>query len=84
MPFVPFGILTEFDRVRIALPGNRTLTIRVNNNSKKNKYIQKMVVNGVERKTPWLRHETVMEGGTIEFTMGPVPNRDFGGTSSDQ
>lgn len=73
-----------FDRVRIALPGNRTLTIRVNNNSKKNKYIQKMVVNGVERKTPWLRHETVMEGGTIEFTMGPVPNRDFGGTSSDQ
>lgn len=43
-----------------------------------------MVVNGVERKTPWLRHETVMEGGTIEFTMGPVPNRDFGGTSSDQ
>lgn len=67
-----------FDRVRISLPGGKKLIVKTINNSQENKYIQKMTVNGIEQNRPWLEHDTIMRGGTIEFTMGPEPNHDFG------
>lgn len=67
-----------FDRVRISLPDGKKLIVKTINNSQENKYIQKMTVNGIEQNRPWLEHDTIMQGGTIEFTMGPEPNHHFG------
>ena len=43
-----------------------------------NKFIQKAHLNGKELNKPWFTHEQLMNGGILEFTMGPKPNKEWG------
>ncbi len=51
----------------------KTFTILAHNNSRENKYVQKMVLNGKELKTPFFAHQDIVDGGTLELTMGGNP-----------
>ena len=49
------------------------------NNSRGNKYIQRVVLNGEPMDTPFFTHRTLMNGGVMEIEMGPEPNEGFRG-----
>ncbi len=57
--------------------GSGKLTIRAHNNSSENVYIQKILLNGKTLRRAWIKQEEVITGGTLEFFMGPKPNKEF-------
>lgn len=62
-----------FDKTTIHLKGGKTFTIVIHNNSRENKYVQKMVLNGKELNVPFFAHQDMIDGGTLELTMGGEP-----------
>ena len=62
-----------FDKTTIHLKGGKTFTIVTHNNSRENKYVQKMVLNGKELNAPFFAHQDMIDGGTLELTMGGEP-----------
>jgi predicted alpha-1,2-mannosidase len=67
-----------FDRAKIQLKGGKTLTIVARNNSKDNKYVQRIILNGNPLNQVWVRHADIAKGGTLELTMGNTPNKSLG------
>lgn len=45
--------------------------------SKDNKYIQKVTLNGKVMDRSFITHQEIMDGGTLEFTMGAEPNKEL-------
>lgn len=64
-----------FDKVVINLPENKTFTITALNNSKENKYIQTVKLNGKDLVTPFFEHKDMINGGTLEFVMTNQPTQ---------
>jgi predicted alpha-1,2-mannosidase len=58
-------------------------TIRANNVSTVNKYIQSASLNGRPMSKTWLSHEEIINGGTLIFEMGSEPNRQWGNNAAD-
>jgi predicted alpha-1,2-mannosidase len=51
------------------------LVIVANNNSKENKYIQSLTVNGNEWNKTFLPYDVIKNGGNLVFEMGPNPSK---------
>jgi predicted alpha-1,2-mannosidase len=62
-----------FDKAVINLPKGKTFTIVVNNNSVRNKYIERILLNGKVLDTPFFTHRDLAAGGTLEITMTQHP-----------
>jgi len=62
-----------FDEAVINLPSGNTFTIKANNNSQENKYIESATLNGKQLKSPFFTHEELVSGGILEFVMGNLP-----------
>ena len=45
--------------------------------SKENKYIQEVKLNGQALDRSYITHQEIMDGGTLEFTMGAQPNKEL-------
>ncbi len=45
--------------------------------SKENKYIQAVTLNGQALDRSFITHQEIMDGGTLEFTMGAQPNEEL-------
>jgi putative alpha-1,2-mannosidase len=56
----------------------KTFTIKAQNNSKDNKYIQSAALNGKPFNRTWITHKEITDGGMLEFEMGPKPNKKWG------
>ena len=67
-----------FDRVTIQLPNKKNFSLVAKNNSKDNKYIQSVKLNGQPLNRLWLRHTEIANGGKLELQMGNTPNRTLG------
>lgn len=67
-----------FDEAAIQLEKDNSFTLKAENNSKENKYIQSASLNGKQFNRTWISHEEIMQGGTLIFKMGPQPNKDWG------
>jgi predicted alpha-1,2-mannosidase len=72
----------EFSKVTIHLDKSfynaRQFVIEARNNSQKNKYIQSATLNGKPLTKPWFDHSEIKNGGTLIFSMGPEPNKNWG------
>jgi predicted alpha-1,2-mannosidase len=70
-----------FDKVTIQLDPRyyqgRTFTVLAKNDSPKNIYIQSAKLNGKALDRAWIRHDEIVAGGTLEFMMGPEPNKSW-------
>ncbi len=64
-----------FDEVVINLPDNKKFLITTLNNSKENKYIQAVKLNGKPLNTPFFEHKDLINGGTLEFVMTDQPTQ---------
>jgi len=45
--------------------------------SKDNKYIQEVKLNGQKLDRSYITHQEIMDGGTLEFTMGAQANKEL-------
>ncbi len=57
-------------------PG-RTFTIIAHNVSKQYCYVQSAKLNGEPLEHPWITHDDIAKGGTLEFEMGILPNKTW-------
>jgi predicted alpha-1,2-mannosidase len=71
-PGVPMYVLGSplFEKATINLPNGNTFIVIAKNNSRKNKYIQ-------SANKSWIEHASVVNGGILEFIMGPNPNKNW-------
>ena len=58
-----------FDKASINLPDGKQFTIITKNNSRTNKYIASVTLNGQPLNTPFFTHDDIIAGGIMEITM---------------
>ena len=62
----------------------KTFTIKVENNSKGNPYIQSISLNGNPYPYSFLLHKDIVAGGELVITMGGKPNANWGVAKSSR
>lgn len=67
-----------FDDVTYNIPARggvqaSTFTIKAHDNSPKNVYIQRIMLNGKPWTKTWIDYSDILRGGTLELWMGPKP-----------
>ncbi|MWW25695.1 GH92 family glycosyl hydrolase [Algibacter lectus] len=67
-----------FDKAIINLSENKSFTIEAEHVSAENIYIQSATLNGSPFNQSLISHKTLLEGGTLHFTMGNTPNKSWG------
>jgi len=72
-----------FNDIKVKLPNGKTFRIIAKNCSQENKYIQSAKLNGNQWSKPWISHEDVMKGATLELEMGRDPNMEWGSGVGD-
>lgn len=73
-----------FDEVTLHLPDNKLFVVKTLNNSNENIYIQSAKLNGKPYTKSYITYNTILTGGTLEFTMGNTPNKEFGMKTEDR
>ena len=66
------------EEVTLNLPKGRKFTVKATNNTCANMYIQAVRLNGKPYLNTYITHNDILQGGILEFDMGPEPNREFG------
>jgi predicted alpha-1,2-mannosidase len=64
-----------FKKATIHLENGKSIVINAPNNSKANKYIQSMKVNGKPYTKTSILHADIAKGAVIDFNMGPRPSK---------
>lgn len=67
-----------FTKSSIKLDNGKVFTVKAENASGSNKYIQSATLNGQPLNRTWFMHEDLVNGGTLELIMGDRPNKDWG------
>ncbi len=67
-----------FEKVTIHLRNGKNFVIVARGASKRNKYVEKIVLNGKQLDRVWFRHSDLTRGGVLELTMGDAPNLQLG------
>jgi predicted alpha-1,2-mannosidase len=67
-----------FEETRITLDKGKVFTIRAENVSAQNKYVQSATLNGKPWDKPWFAHSDMASGGSLVLVMGPRPNLQWG------
>ena len=72
-----------FDKATLNVGNGRTFTIKATNNSDKNIYIQRVLLNGKNYTRNYINYNDIVRGGTLEFVMGAEPSK-FGTAKKDR
>jgi putative alpha-1,2-mannosidase len=67
-----------FAKASIHMGNGKTFDILARDNSEANVYIQSATLNGRPLDRPWFTHQEIANGATLEFQMGPAPNKSWG------
>ncbi len=67
----------QLEKAVINLDDGKKFTITVKNTAKDNVYIQNVMLNGNEYSKNFITHNDIMNGGTLEFTMGSTPVKNI-------
>ncbi|MDE7442994.1 MAG: glycoside hydrolase family 92 protein, partial [Muribaculaceae bacterium] len=73
-----------FKAATIDLGNGKHFTIKANNNSADNKYIQSASLNGEPYTKSYIDFADITAGGTLEFEMGAEPSATFGVDKADR
>lgn len=63
------------NEAKISVGGGKHFDIIVKNNSEKNKYIQRVKLNGKSVTETYINYKDIMAGGTLEILMGSKPSK---------
>lgn len=72
-----------FKKVTIDLENGHEIVISAPENSDKNKYIDRLTINGKEHGKNWISHSELMKGATLTFDMAETPNKERGTDPED-
>ena len=64
-----------FNQVTINLTNGKKFVVKAVNNSKANKYVQSIKLNGKTLDKPFFNHSDIMNGGELELVMGASPKK---------
>ena len=67
-----------FSEVKLNLDNGKSFTIKANNVSSTNRFIQSATLNGQTFDQAWINHADIMAGGSLVFEMGAEPNYAWG------
>lgn len=67
-----------FEKLTLKTEKEKDFTVIARNNSDENIYIQSAKLNGEPFNRVWISHDEIVNGGTLEFEMGPEPNTNWG------
>ncbi|MDX9880844.1 MAG: GH92 family glycosyl hydrolase [Prolixibacteraceae bacterium] len=67
-----------FPELVLHLDNGKDFRMIAKNVNEDNFYIQSAKLNGKEFDQSWIDYKTIMEGGTLEFEMGSLPNKQRG------
>ncbi len=67
-----------FNKVTINLENGNKFSIKTKGISANNFYIQSATLNGKRYDASFIKHEDIMNGGELSFTMGSQPNKKWG------
>ncbi len=73
-----------FDKVTIHLENGKDFTVRANQVSSENKYIQSCTLNGKPYTKSWFSHDDILNGSELVFEMGRIPNKEWGTEKEDR
>jgi predicted alpha-1,2-mannosidase len=73
-----------FKKVTINLENGKKFVIKANGVSPNNYYIQSAKLNGVKYDASFLKHDDIMNGGELIFTMSSKPNKNWGTGSKNE
>ncbi len=68
----------QFDKVTLTLENGNEFVITANNNSKENVYVNAVELNGTSYDKNYVKHVTIQNGGTMNFSMDSTPNKNRG------
>lgn len=72
-----------FNKVTLHLENGNTMTIKAEGNSRSNRYIDSMTLNGKTYTKNYLTHADIMKGGSIVCAMSAEPNCSRGTQEAD-
>jgi len=72
-----------FDSATINTDDGKHITIKANNNTKENVYIQSMTVDGKDYHKNYIKHDELINSKEIVFNMGSTPNESWGSEEED-
>lgn len=62
------------NRAALTLPNGRQLTVIAERLDDRHPYVGKVMLNGIPVTRAYLRHDEIMAGGELRFTMQATPN----------
>nr|WP_287762055.1 GH92 family glycosyl hydrolase [Prevotella sp.] len=62
----------------VTVRGGKVFTVEAEGNSKANRYIQKVYLNGKPYTKSYITYGDIITGSTLKFVMGSKPNKSFG------
>jgi hypothetical protein len=68
----------------INLEDGKKFTVRANNRTEKNFYIQSATLNGKPYNKSYIKYSDIMAGGELVFEMGPEPNKQWASQKEDR
>jgi predicted alpha-1,2-mannosidase len=79
-PGLPYYTITSpvFTRTTIHLQNGKSFSVLAPGASRERKYIHGAKLNGQSLDTPFISHETIMQGGTLELDLGELPSKTWG------
>ncbi len=79
-PGLPYYNITSpvFEKVSIQLTNGKKFTVIAEGASRTKKYIQRAFINGEEIFNPFITHEQIMNGATLELELGELPDKEWG------
>jgi predicted alpha-1,2-mannosidase len=84
-PSTPYYMIASpcFEKAIINLENGKKFTIIARNASPKNIYIQSVELNGKVYTCNYISHDDIINGSTLIFEMGAVPNKKWGSVEED-
>lgn len=67
-----------YDKATVDLGNGKKLQIVAKDNSVQNIYVQNVTLNGEPYSKSYIDYPTLMQGGLLEFQMGPTPSETYG------
>lgn len=64
-----------FEKAALNVGNGKTFTISAKNNSDKNVYVQRVMLNGKPYTKSYISYDDIIKGGTLELVMGPKPSK---------
>ncbi|BEE18235.1 alpha-1 2-mannosidase [Aeromonas enteropelogenes] len=72
-----------FETASIDVGNGKRFTVKAQNVSRDNIFIQSARLNGSDFTRTYLTHDDIMNGGELEFVMGDTPNKEWGAQPED-